>query len=209
MGATSEQVNTDSDEKPAHQVTLTNNYYIGQTEVTQALWTAVMYSKPSYFKWDNRPVEHVSWNDCQEFITKLNSLTGQNFSLPTEAEWEYAARGGKKSQGYQYSGSNNLDEVALYDGNSSSQTHDVATKRPNELGIYDMSGNVWEWCQDWYGCHSSNSQTNPTGPTSGSFRVFRDGCWHNSARFYRSSLRDSHTPDFAISNLGLRLVLSE
>ena len=209
MGATSEQVNPDSDEKPAHQVTLTNNYYIGQTEVTQALWTAVMGSNPSYRKGDNRPVETVSWDDCQKFITKLNSLTGQNFRLPTEAEWEYAARGGKKSQGYQYSGSNNLDEVAWYDGNSSSQTHDVATKRPNELGIYDMSGNVWEWCQEWYGSYSSNSQTNPTGPTSGSHRVDRGGGRISSARGCRSSNRDYSTPGSTFYDLGLRLVLSE
>ena len=209
MGATSEQVNPDSDEKPTHQVTLTNNYYIGQTEVTQALWKAVMGRKPSRFMGDNRPVEKVSWNDCQKFITKLNSLTGQKFRLPTEAEWEYAARGGKKSQGYQYSGSNNLEEVAWYYDNSSSQTHDVATKQPNELGVYDMSGNVWEWCQDWYGSYSSTSQTNPTGATSGSYRVNRGGSWRNNAGYCRSSNRSSNSPDNTYFNLGLRLVLSE
>ena len=191
------------------KVTLTNNYYIGQTEVTQALWKAVMGSNPSNFKGDNRPVETVSWNDCQTFITKLNSLIGQKFRLPTEAEWEYAARGGKKSQGYRYSGSNNLDEVAWYKINSNSQTHDVAKKQPNELGVYDMSGNVWEWCQDWKGSYSSTPQTNPTGATSGSFRVFRGGSWFNYARFCRSSDRGSNSPDFTDSGLGLRLVLSE
>ena len=209
MGATSEQVNPDSDEKPTHQVTLTNNYYIGQTEVTQALWKAVMGRKPSRFMGDNRPVEKVSWNDCQKFITKLNSLTGQKFRLPTEAEWEYAARGGKKSQGYQYSGSNNLEEVAWYYDNSSSQTHDVATKQPNELGVYDMSGNVWEWCQDWYGSYSSTSQTNPTGATSGSNRVNRGGSWDYCAGYCRSSIRSNYSPDGADYCLGLRLVLSE
>ena len=209
MGATSEQVNPGSDEKPTHQVTLTNNYYIGQTEVTQALWKAVMGSKPSYYKGDNRPVEQVSWNDCHEFITKLNSLTGQKFRLPTEAEWEYAARGGKKSKGYQYSGSNNLDEVAWYGGNSSFQTHDVATKQPNELGVYDMSGNVWEWCQDWYGSYSRTSQTNPTGATSGSRRVNRGGSWFYGARLCRSSNRFNYSPSYTSYYLGLRLVLSE
>ena len=144
MGATSEQEADDWDrEKPVHSVTL-SSYYIGKTEVTQALWKAVMGSNPSYFKSDNQPVENVSWNDCHEFIRKLNALTGQNFRLPTEAEWEFACRGGNNSRGYKYSGSNNLGSVAWYDGNSGNKTHPVGTKAPNELGIYDMSGNVWE-----------------------------------------------------------------
>ena len=165
MGATSEQgSDAESDEKPVHSVTL-SDYCIGETEVTQELWEAVMGSNPSGFSgYPQRPVEKVSWNDCQEFITKLNQLTGKNFRLPTEAEWEYAARGGNKSQGYKYSGSNTIDNVAWYYSNSASRTHDVKTKSPNELGIYDMSGNVWEWCYDWYGSYSSGSQTNPTGP---------------------------------------------
>lgn len=209
MGATPEQKESDDDEKPTHQVTLTNDYYIGQTEVTQALWKVVMGSNPSYFKGDNRPVESVSWNDCQTFITKLNFLTGRKFRLPTEAEWEYAARGGKKSKGYQYSGSNKLDDVAWYIDNSSIQTHDVATKQPNELGVYDMSGNVREWCQDKYGSYSSTSQTNPTGDTSGSYRVARGGSWGSYARDCRSSNRGYNSPDDASYDLGLRLVLSE
>ena len=146
MGATSEQKDEAWDrEKPVHSVTL-SSYYIGKTEVTQALWQAVMGSNPSNFKGSNLPVECVCWNDCQEFIQKLNSLTGRNFRLPTEAEWEFACRGGNNSRGYKYSGSNNLGSVAWYDDNSGGQTHPVATKAPNELGIYDMSGNVWEWC---------------------------------------------------------------
>ena len=188
-----------------------------QTEVTQALWKAVMGSNPSRFKGDDRPVECVSWNDCQTFINKLNSLTSQHFRLPTEAEWEFAAKGGNKSNGYTYSGSNNIDNVAwytvnAYDKGSSSPdygTHDVKTKSPNELGIYDMSGNVWEWCQDWYGDYSSSSQTNPTGPSSGSSRVLRGGGWCYDATNCRTAYRDCITPTGTSYRLGLRLALSE
>ena len=209
MGATPEMEKPNSDEKPLHQVTLINDYYMGKYEVTQALWEAVMGSNPSYFKGDNLPVEKVSWNDCQEFISKLNGLTGRKFRLPTEAEWEYAARGGKKRRGYQYSGSSNITDVAWYDGNSGSKPHPVGTKQANELGIYDMSGNVYEWCLDWYGSYSSSSQTNPTGADSGSFRVFRGGGWGIYARGCRLSYRYIFTPDDRRSYLGLRLALSE
>ena len=213
MGATSEMKDSyddpDSDEKPVHQVTLTNDYYMGKYEVTQALWQAVMGSNPSNFKGDNLPVETVSWNDCLGFISKLNSMTGRKFRLPTEAEWEYAARGGKKSRGYQYSGSSNISDVAWYNENSGSKTHPVGTKQANELGIYDMSGNVWEWCSDWDGSYSSSSQTNPTGADSGLFRVRRGGGWSYFARYCRSSSRCSNTPDLRCSYFGLRLVLSE
>ena len=202
MGATPEMEYPEDDEKPAHQITLTNDYYIGKYEVTQALWQAVMGYNPSNFKGVNLPVEQVSWDDCQEFISKLNRITGKKFRLPTEAEWEYAARGGKKSRGYQYSGSNNLADVAWNDGNSGNMTHVVGSKQVNELGIYDMTGNVWEWCQDWYGKYSRSSQTNPTGVNSGDFRVCRGGSC-------RSSYRGYNTPDNRIDNLGLRLILSE
>ena len=207
MGATSEQgSDAESDEKPVHSVTL-SDYYIGETEVTQELWTAVMGNNPSYYSGNpKRPVEQVSWNDCQEFIKKLNRLTGKNFRLPTEAEWEYAARGGKKSLGYKYSGSDIAGVVARYEGNSSS-THDVKIKQANELGIYDMSGNVHEWCQDWYGSYSSSSQTNPTGPSSGSYRVARGGSWYDGARFCRVSNRNFNDPDGSDSYYGFRLVL--
>ena len=206
MGATSEQGSEISDEKPVHSVTL-SGYYIGKTEVTQALWQAVMGSNPSYFEGDDLPVEQVSWDDCQEFIRKLNSLTGQNFRLPTEAEWEFACRGGNNSRGYKYSGSNYIDNVAWYDGNSGDKTHPVATKSPNELGIYDMSGNVWEWCADWYGDYSSGRQTNPKGPYDGSSRVGRGGSWIINARGCRSSNRNNGNPTYRNDGLGLRLAL--
>ena len=209
MGATPEMENPDASEKPVHRVTLTNNYNIGKYEVTQALWQAVMGNNPSYFKGEDLPVEQVSWNDCQDFISKLNAMTGKKFRLPSEAEWEYAARGGKKSRGYQYSGSNTLGDVAWNDGNSGSKTHAVGTKQPNELGIYDMTGNVWEWCQDWYGSYSSSPQTNPTGAVSGSGRVYHGGSWVSSARDCRSSYRGLSTPGARSFILGLRLVLSE
>ena len=207
MGATSEQGgDAESDEKPVHSVTL-SGYYIGKTEVTQALWKAVMGNNPSRFKGDNLPVEWVSWNDCQEFIRKLNALTGQHFRLPTEAEWEFACRGGNNSRGYKYSGSNNLGSVAWYDDNSGVKTHPVATRSPNELGIYDMSGNVWEWCADWYGDYSSGAQTNPKGPYGGSSRVGRGGSWGSGAWYCRSSFRFINGPSGRGDFLGLRLAL--
>ena len=209
MGATPEMKEPDDDEKPTHQVTLTNDYYIGKYEVTQALWQAVMGNNPSYSKGNNLPVERVSWDDCQEFISKLNSITGKTFRLPTEAEWEYAARGGNKSRGYQYSGSSNLSDVAWYKDNSGSKTHTVGSRQANELGIYDMSGNVWEWCQDSFGTYSNSSQVNPTGANSRSKRVIRGGCWYYSAGCCRSSYRDYNTPGSRFDNLGFRLVLSE
>lgn len=205
MGATSEQGSDAWDEeKPAHEVTL-SDYYIGQTEVTQALWEAVMGSNPSDSKGGNLPVERVSWDDCQVFIQKLNQLTGKQFRLPTEAEWEYAARGGRKSRGYKYAGGNNIDSVAWCDGNSGNETHPVATKQANELGIYDMSGNVLEWCSDWCGDYTSSSQSDPQGSSSGSFRVIRGGCYYNFARNCRVSYRISNTLDYRCGYLGLRL----
>ena len=223
MGATAEQGSDAYDsEKPAHQVTL-SSYCIGETEVTQALWQAVMGSNPSYFTSVNgysdnlqRPVECVSWYDCQIFITKLNELTGKTFRLPTEAEWEYAARGGNKSQGYKYAGSNDINKVAWYWYNIPSQssgtpgygTQPVATKSSNELGLYDMSGNVLEWNQDWYGSYSSEVQTNPTGSASGSRRVYRGGSWGFNAGYCRVSRRCyDYGPSNSSVNLGLRLAL--
>ena len=219
MGTTAEHA-FDGWELPAHEVTL-SSYCIGQTEVTQALWQAVMGSNPSYYSSRNnfatnlqRPVECVSWNDCQTFITKLNQLTGRTFRLPTEAEWEFAARGGNKSQGYKYSGSNNLDDVAWYWFSIPSQadgrkdgTQTVATKAPNELGLYDMSGNVWEWCQDWYGSYSSDAQIDPVGPSTGSSRVMRGGSWVNFDYSCLVSYRAPNVPTNMSYYHGLRLAL--
>jgi formylglycine-generating enzyme required for sulfatase activity len=207
MGATSEQ-GSDAwgNESPTHQVTL-SYYMIGETEVTQELWQAVMGSNPSTFSGANLPVERVSWNDCQTFISRLNQLTGKNFRLPTEAEWEYAARGGNKSKGYKYAGSNTSGDVAWYIDNSSNKTHPVKQKQANELGLYDMSGNVWEWCQDRYGSYSSSAQTNPTGSATGSYRVYRGGSWRYDAGGCRVSARRNFGPTETSHDLGLRLAL--
>ena len=208
MGATSEQgSDADSDESPVHQVML-NNYYIGQTEVTQELWKAVMGSNPSNFTGDLKlPVESVSWDQCQTFITKLNQMTGETFRLPTEAEWEYAARGGSESQGYKYAGGNTISDVAWYLVNSSSKTHPVATKAANELGLDDMSGNVFEWCEDWYGNYTSDAQINPSGPSTGSYRVIRGGCWYDFATYCRVSRRSYSSSSWSSSHAGLRLAM--
>jgi formylglycine-generating enzyme required for sulfatase activity len=208
MGCTGEQGgDCDDDEKPTHQVTV-SDYYIGKYEVTQKEWRGVMGNSPSNFKnCDNCPVEQVSWADIQEFLSKLNAKTGKSYRLPTEAEWEYAARGGSSGRGYKYSGSNNLDEVAWYDGNSGSKTHPVGQKKANELGLYDMSGNVWEWCADWYGDYSSGAQTNPNGPSRASDRVTRGGSWHGDAQYCRVSLRNFNAPSGRYYTLGFRLAL--
>lgn len=211
MGATSEQGSDAYDlEKSTHSVTL-SDFAIGKCEVTQELWQAVMGNNPSSFKGSTKPVEKVSWDDCQTFISKLNNLLssqlgGKRFALPTEAQWEYAARGGKKSQGYKYAGSNSLSAVAWYTENSGKSTHNVGTKSPNELGLYDMSGNVWEWCQDWYGSYSSSSQSNPTGPSGGSYRVNRGGGW-DGAGYCCVLYRSYYAPFYRNDCLGFRLVL--
>ena len=205
MGATSEQGSDAYDnEKPPHNVTL-DDYYIGKYEVTQELWMAVMGNNPSASKGNNLPVEKVGWNDVQEFIKKLNQKTGAKFRLPTEAEWEYAARGGNKSKGYKYSGSDNIGDVAWYGGNSGYKSHQVGAKLPNELGIYDMAGNVWEWCQDWLGNYYSGTQTNPTGAANGSMRVYRGGCWYHVARLGRVSFRGGDRLDCRTNDIGFRL----
>ena len=213
MGAADDDQEASDREKPAHRVTL-SSYSIGETEVTQALWVAVMGSNPSVFKGNlNHPVEYITWDKCQEFITKLNQMTGRNFRLPTEAEFEFAARGGNKSLGYKYSGSNNINDVAWWGyfdgGNSGWCSHPVAQLLPNELGLYDMSGNVYEWCQDWHGNYTSDDQVNPTGPESGSVHSYRGGCWYSGTRGCRVSYRTSDRPSIWDGTVGLRLAMSE
>ena len=203
MGSTESDVYGNG--KPAHQVTL-SSYSIGETEVTQELWQAVMGGNPSYNTGDLQcPVEQASRNEFLAFILKLNELTGENFRFPTEAEWEFAARGGNASQGYKYSGSNTIEDVAWYADNSSDETHPVKTKLPNELGIYDMSGNVGEYCADWYEDYSSSAQTNPTGPSSGYERVSRGGSWVSGEIGCRVAYRFNTDPNNRYIDVGLRL----
>ena len=194
-----------SREAPVHQVTL-SDYYIAEAEVTQELWKAVMGSNPSHFEGDKRPVEQTTWYDCQSFINKLNQLTGLNFRFPTEAEWEFAARGGNESHGYKYSGSDIIDDVAWYSADGK-KTADVMTKKSNELGIYDMSGNVMEWCSDAYGDYSAEHQIDPTGP-NGVDRVVRGGCCLSNATYCRIALRNFLHPGGASYGIGMRLALS-
>ena len=216
MGATPEQGNSPmADEKPAHQVTL-STYYIGETEVTQELWKAVMGNNPSSFKGNNKPVDNVSYNDIvNDFLPRLNSMTGMDFRLPTEAEWEYAARGGKKSKGYKFSGSNDIGEVAVYSKNSSNLgedspeygTHNVKSMKPNELGIYDMTGNVMEWCSNWGEKYTEEPQIDPQGPATGNWRSIRGGNWGGLPGYCRVSSRTSVGPNASCSGYGFRLAL--
>jgi formylglycine-generating enzyme required for sulfatase activity len=217
--------NGDSDEKPVHTVTV-RSFYMGRTEVTQREWAELMGSNPSYFKGDNLPVESVRWLEAIEYCNKLSlkeglipayrgggndivcNFTATGYRLPTEAEWEYAARGGNKDYlSYEYAGGNSVDSVAWYDGNSGNRTHPVGTKQPNSLGLYDMSGNVWEWCWDRYGSnYSGGSQTDPTGASVGSARVLRGGSWNYTAAYVRSACRNRNNPPFRTDSLGFRLV---
>ena len=225
MGATAEQLADAWDwEVPTHPVTL-NDFYIGKYAVTRAQWESVMGKKPvSRFEAlksavrnalqkgvaeteENLPIEAMNWMDVRSFINKLNAATGKRYRLPTEAEWEYAARGGNNSRGYKYSGSDNADEVAWFNGNSGGKAHPVGTKRSNELGIYDMSGNVCEWCQDWYGEYDDSEQTNPLGPQSGLNRVVRGGTWSDEAGSSRVSYRFSYKPVLRYYGVGFRLAM--
>lgn len=198
--------NGENDERPVHRVTI-SDFSISKTEVTQAQFKAIMGNNPSKFIGDNLPVENVSWNTVQEFIQKLNLKTGITYRLPTEAEWEFAARGGNKTMNYKYSGSNVLGDVAWYGGNSEKSTHSVGMKQPNELGLFDMSGNVTEWCGDWYGTYHKNDQSNPTGSSLSSFRILRGGSWGS----LQSNCSVSYREYAAIGDrgrVGFRLVLA-
>jgi formylglycine-generating enzyme required for sulfatase activity len=208
MGCTAEQGRDCYErEDPSHRVTL-SDFQLGKYEVTQAQWRKIMGYNPSNFSGcDKCPVEQVSWGDIQVFLRKLNTETGKNYRLPTEAEWEYAARGGNQSAGYKYAGSNTIDDVALFGKNSGARTYPVGGKKPNELGLYDMSGNVWEWCQDFYSEYSTASQTNPSGPSTGSDRVGRGGGWNYHVGSYRVSYRSYTIPTDKRSYLGFRLAL--
>lgn len=210
MGATQEQGNdAGTDEKPAHRVMLAS-FSIGKYEVTQEEWKAVMGNNPSHFKGSKRPVEQVSWNDCLVFIEKLNTMTGRHFRLPTEAEWEYAARGGSKSKSNKFAGSNNAEEVAWYNYNSDNETHEVGKKHANELGLFDMAGNVWEWCSD----HKVNYENGSANEASAneislnqadSNRVNRGGSWRSSEKLCRVSFRFDDDATERFNTVGLRL----
>jgi formylglycine-generating enzyme required for sulfatase activity len=207
MGCTGEQHSCEDDEKPVHEVAV-SSFYMGKYEVTQAQWKTLMGSNPSYFKGGNLPVENVSWNDAQMFIERLNAATGKQYRLPTEAEWEYAARGGNKSKGNVYSGSNFVENAAWMTINSGGATHPVGTKMANELGIYDMSGNVYEWCYDWYGSYPASAQNDPTGTSSGSNRVLRGGSWNTYAGGCRVAYRNYNSPGASGFDLGFRVACS-
>lgn len=193
----------------SHSVIISEGFYIGETPVTQELWSIIMHKNPSRFQNDCSPVESVTWEECQEFIKQLNQLTDLSFRLPTEAEWEFAARGGIKSRNLLYSGSNNIEEVAWYLNNSYNQTHPVKQKRPNELGLYDMSGNVWEWCQDYYAEYESGVQRNPIGPSKGSKHVFRGGCWCEVEDCRVTARRGGPANFKNAGGIGLRLALKD
>ena len=217
MGATAEQgSDAFDDELPVHTVQL-ESFYIAECEVTQAQWEAIMGTtiyrqrdlagvSALYGVGGDVPMYYINWDEAQAFCRELSAMTGRTYILPTEAQWEYAARGGKHSKGYKYSGSYMVDAVAWYGSNSGSKANPVKQKRANELGLYDMSGNLYEWCYDWYGSYSSSPQNNPTGPSSGEYRVCRGGDWYSNARRCRVSYRSRSTPASRNDGIGLRVV---
>lgn len=207
MGASNNDLSAFGDEKPAHHVLISHDYYIGETPVTQDLWNGIMNNNPSHFVAGTNPVETVSWNDCQEFIIRLNDLSGKTFRLPTEAEWEFAARCCRSNSHQTTCKKDELGQSAWYEENADGTTHSVASKKPNELGIYDMLGNVWEWCSDRYGNYQSCAQMDPLGPSSGMFRVFRGGSWAKGAIHCTITSRSGWGESDKDNNIGLRLVM--
>jgi sulfatase modifying factor 1 len=214
----------EADEKPVHTVTISRSFYMSQYEVTQKQWREMMGTSPSCFKGDDLPVENVRWYDAVEYCNRLSRKEGltpcysgsgdkircdfyaKGYRLPTETEWEYAARGGNMSRSHTFSGSNSAGEVGWYGDNSGGNSEPVGQKRPNELGLYDMSGNVWEWCWDWYGGYSSSFQTDPRGPSSGSFRVYRGGSWGSYVLYLRAAYRNRGIPSSGHGSIGVRPV---
>ena len=209
MGITSDlDPDAERNESPIHDVTLWD-YYICQIPVTQELWLAVMGENPSLCQGNlQQPVENVSRFDCAIFVDRLTELTGRVFRMPTEAEWEYAARGGNRSRGYRFAGSDDIDAVAWYDDNSGGRTHAVAALEANELGLFDMSGNVAEWCEDFYMAYDSMPQVNPIGPESGTECVIRGGSYAQAASQCRVYYRDKARPEYRSGTVGLRVVMN-
>ena len=208
MGSPDSDKDAQGWEKPQHRVRITQAFYLGRYKVTQEQWEAVMGKNPSHFKEPRNPVEQVSWNDCQKFLAKLNEkVGGRKFSLPTEAQWECACRAGTKTRYYFGDDESKLGEYAWYEDNSGNRTHPVGGKKPNAWGLYDMHGSVWEWCQDWWkdGYYAKSPMDDPTGAATGSFRVFRGGCWLNPVGYCRSACRDGYLPGRRTYHLGLRV----
>lgn len=210
MGASLQEGGENKDEQTLHNVTL-GSFYICETQITQKLWNTIMGNNPSKIKDDNYPVTNVSWHDCQTFIKKLNDITGLEFRLPTEAEWEFAAKGGQKGKrnGYKYSGSNTITNIMWYSKNSGNRPHEVSSKQSNELGLFDMSGNVWEWCSDWYASYDTSLSFNPKGPIDGIEKVCRGGSFMSEAKECRVSIREKDIPNEISEDVGFRLVLAE
>ncbi|MDA7617961.1 formylglycine-generating enzyme family protein [Verrucomicrobia bacterium] len=215
MGSPEDEQHREDDEGPQTTVNITKPFWLGKTEVTQAQWKAVMGNSPSHFKGDDLPVEMVSWNDAVDFCEKLNEMKrdtlpdGYHYTLPTEAQWEYACRAGTTTR-FSYgndTGYSQLGDYAWYDDNSSGKTHPVGEKLPNDWGLHDMHGNVWEWCLDWYGDYTGGSVLDPQGPQSGTYRVNRGGSWFILARYCRSAFRSGLRPD-STDYLGVRVALS-
>ncbi len=199
----------DGDESPRHKVTLTKPFYLGRYEVTQEQWEKVMGANPSEFKGAKRPVDNVSWNDCQDFLSKLQAKTGRKFALPTEAQWEYACRAGATSRWSFGDNDGVMGDYAWCGANSGGATHPVGGKKPNAWGLYDMSGNVWEWCADFYAKHaySGGDATDPLGPSSGAGHVLRGGAWGDDSDFLRCAYRNCNGPDSRNNGIGLRCVM--